>query len=61
MANIKKLVEIEKAEQGVPVHPYHVPVHFGFWKGVPVHIQGVPVHMTRKFPECVFSPLFPYF
>ena len=29
MAKIQKVVEIGKAEQGVPVHPEHVPVHFG--------------------------------
>ena len=28
---------------------------------VPVQVQGVPVHVTEKFPECVFSPIFPYF
>ena len=37
MAKIRKLVEIGKAYQGVPVHPEHVPVHFGLWWGVPVH------------------------
>ena len=29
MAKIRKLVEIGKVEQGVPVHVYHVPVHLG--------------------------------
>ena len=27
-------------------------------QSVPVHVQSVPVHITRKCPECVFSPLF---
>ena len=44
MAKIQNLVEIGKAEQGlpvhpehVPIHPEHVPIHFGLWWGVPVH------------------------
>ena len=37
MAKIRKLVETGKAEQGVPVHPECVPVHFCLWRGVPVH------------------------
>ena len=58
MAKIQKLVETKKIEQGVLVHPEHVPVHFGFWWGVPVHpctCTGTPFENLPRF--VVFATL----
>ena len=58
MAKIQKLFEIGKAEQGVPVHPVRVPVHFSLWWGVPVYpctCTGMPSEITQIL---LFSPTF---
>ena len=58
MAKIQKLVETGKIEQGVPVHPEHIPVHFCLWWGVPVHYcscTGTPFEIC---PDFVIFPTF---
>ena len=58
MAKIRKLVETGKAEQGVPVHPQSVPVHFGFWWGVPVHYCSCTGTLSENCPDFVIFPTF---
>ena len=58
MAKMQKLVETGKAEQGVPVHPERVPVHFGLCWGVPVlpcTYTGTP---SQFCPDFVIFPTF---
>ena len=58
MAKIQKLVVTGKAEQGVPVHPEHVPVHFGLWWGVPVHPYTCTGTPSNFCPDFVIFPTF---
>ena len=58
MAKIQKLVEIGKAEQGVPVHTVHVPVHFCFWWGVPVQYCSCTGTPSIFCPDFVIFPTF---
>ena len=57
MARILKLVETGNTEQGVPVHPERVPIHFSIWQGVPVHpctCTGTPSEIAQIL---LFFPL----
>ena len=58
MAKIRKLIETGKAELGVPVHPEHVPVHFGLWWGVPVHPYTFTGTPSEICPDLLFFATF---
>ena len=58
MAKIRKLVETGKVEQGVPVHPERVSVHFSLLWDVPVHpftCTGTPSEISQIL---LFFPTF---